>query len=804
MTVVLTWYLAMQLMAFAAWPLVFSVCHRLPDRGYGLAKGFGLLLVTYIVWLVAHLAGRMPVLGFSFTTISAAWAGVLLISLVTVTRSAGEMAAFLKKRLPYILTLEAVMLAAFAAMVALRAAVPHISYYVPNPMPDSIIDHAAEKFMDFAIVNGLLTSSHFPPHDAWVSGHHLNYYYFGHMLWAVLIKFCSVRPEIGFNLALAAAGSIAAALAFSLGYNITSRKRWGFLALFLIVISSNLDGFWQLLGAIKTAVAPSNEIKNWFITGRPWWRNYDFWRSSRAIENTINEFPAFSLLLGDLHAHLNALILNLCGWTVAIQILRGARQYRSIWRYERHAFDELFFAALIIGALSATNSWDVPIFAGVIALALWSGATGRRDPYMYQPAGHRTGARLVRAGEAITVSAIITLVGAGILFYPFLRSFQPPMPEEGRLIKMVAETNRTDPFEFVTHWLLLGIYPAVAAFAILRRRKPAAATGIPGPASPIRALALILALAAGAVVLVPLWQGWVAVIAAAVTILLAVALARRHFPPASRFLIGILLLFSLVVWFDEIFYVDDVFDGPIERINTVFKTYYSLWPLMAVATIISLRLLIATARRRRRTALWLIAPLVIAGAPYIVLGTINRITSTTRIGHWNPPADTPTMPPPAAFMRKEARPKNLTEALDGLRYLAFTRPDDYAAIIWIRENLPPDATLLEAAGAQYTYAGRISTMTGRPAFDGWLLHSWGWRGKAFIGEKDRRFREAAQIYTTPDAATAAEMLARNDIDYVIVSDVEREQYPLIEEEKFAQIGPKVFTRGPLAIYKVRR
>lgn len=803
MTVVLTWYLAMQLMAIAAWPLVFSVCHRLPDRGYGLAKGFGLLLVTYIVWLLAHLAGKMPVLGFSFTTVSAAWAAVLLISLVCVARSAGEMGAFLKKRLLYILTLEAVMLAAFVAMVALRAAVPHISYYVANPMPDSIIDHAAEKFMDFAILNGLLTSSQFPPHDVWVSGQHLNYYYFGHMLWAVLIKFCSVRPEIGFNLALAAAGSIAAALAYSLGYNLTSRKRWGFLALFLIVISSNLDGFWQFLGAIKTAIAPSEDIKNWFITDRPWWRNFDFWRSSRAIENTINEFPAFSLLLGDLHAHLNALVINLCGWSVAIQILRAARQYRSIWRYERHSFDELFFAALIIGALSATNSWDVPIFAGVIALALWSGATGRRDPYMYQPPGHRTGARLLRAGEAIVVSAIIALVGAGILFYPFLRSFHAPLPDEGHLLKMVAETNRTHPFEFVTHWLLLGIYPAMAAFAILRCRKPAAAPGAASPAGPMRAAAILLVIAA-AVVLVPLWQGWVAVIAAAVTVLLAWALARRHLPPTSRFLIGILLLFSLVVWFDELFYVDDVFDGPIERINTVFKTYYSLWPLMAVATIISLRLLIATARHRRRAALWLIAPLIIAGSPYIVLGTINRITSTTRLGHWNPPADSPTLAPPAAFMKKEARAKSLAEALDGLRYLAFTRPDDYAAIIWIRENLPPTATLLEAAGTQYTYAGRISTTTGRPAFDGWLLHSWGWRGKAFKDEKDRRLNEALQIYTTADASTAAEMLARNGIQYVIVSDVEREQYPLLEEDKFAQIGQKIFSRGTTAIYKIQR
>ena len=65
-----------------------------------------------------------------------------------------------------------------------------------------------------------------------------------------------------------------------------------------------------------------------------------------------------------------ALIINLCGWNVAVQIFRNVRRYRSLWRYEVNAFDELFLAALICGALSATNSWDVPVYAGVMALAV--------------------------------------------------------------------------------------------------------------------------------------------------------------------------------------------------------------------------------------------------------------------------------------------------------------------------------------------------------------------------------------------------------------------------------------------------
>lgn len=192
-------------------------------------------------------------------------------------------------------------------------------------------------------------------------------------MWATVIKFTSVRPEIGYNLALAGILGLISVLAFSLGYNVTGRKRYGFLALFLIVFSGNLDGFLQLLGIIKTSLLDITATDRLWNFASPWWRNYDFWRSSRAVENTINEFPAFSVILGDLHAHLNALPIFLCGLILAIQIMRNIPHYASLWRYEVRNIDELFIAAIIVGALSASNSWDVIGYGGFLALAIWSG-----------------------------------------------------------------------------------------------------------------------------------------------------------------------------------------------------------------------------------------------------------------------------------------------------------------------------------------------------------------------------------------------------------------------------------------------
>jgi uncharacterized membrane protein len=412
----------------------------------------------------------------------------------------------------------------------------------------------------------------------------------------------------------------------------------------------------------------------------------------------------------------------------------------------------------------------------------------------------------MRAGHAATalfLTGLVVAVGVGLLFAPFLLNFRPPHPAEGGMIKLVAAVNRSSPFEFITHWGLLALYPAIAVWIAARARR--------ARSSRAAGWALALAVIATGFVLLPLWQGWIAVLSAAAVVVLSGVLLSRHLPPISRLVCGLMLLFCAVVWFCELFYVDDVFEGSIERINTVFKAYYGLWPMMAVATVLALRLLVHTRAccsragwsHRRRTLL-LVAPLLIAGGPYIVLGSIHRVTSATRLGHWDPPADTPNLRPPAPLFEPKARAKSVEEALDGMRYLAYTHPDDYAVMLWIRANLPPDATLLEAAGSQYVYSGRISTMTGRPSFAGWLNHALGWRGSAFQNEQLRRYRVAGDMYLEPNLATVKDMLTAEKIDYVIVGRQEREQYLGMDEARFARLGEKVYSHGDTAVYKITK
>ena len=137
------------------------------------------------------------------------------------------------------------------------------------------------------------------------------------------------------------------------------------------------------------------------------------------------------------------------------------------------------------------------------------------------------------------------------------------------------------------------------------------------------------------------------------------------------------------------------------------------------------------------------------------------------------------------------------KTLDGNAYLRRDHPDDYAAVQWLRQNVPDRAVVLEATGDPYSYFARFSSNTGLPTVLGWANHEGLWRS-----HDDTIMQRRDQVWRIYNAATLAEvqpLLDRYQVRYVIVGDLEREKHRA-GIDKFAALEP-VFRSGGTVIYR---
>jgi YYY domain-containing protein len=243
--------------------------------------------------------------------------------------------------------------------------------------------------------------------------------------------------------------------------------------------------------------------------------------------------------------------------------------------------------------------------------------------------------------------------------------------------------------------------------------------------------------------------------------------------PVTTFTLLTLLTALLLTFSVEFVYLRDTFGT---RMNTVFKFYFQAWVLLALAASFSVVYLARFAGRVLRWGgLSVVALLVVAGLFYPVFATYTRAE------------------------RFQNQP-----TLDGTAYLARQNPADAAAVAWLQANVHGAATLLEAHGGSYSYAGRISAQTGLPTLLGWEGHELQWRGNTV--EQDRRKPIVERIYGSAAGAELQGLLNQWQIDYVLVGDLERQTYGVEpqSEARLAQIMELVYDVDGVRIYRNRQ
>ena len=793
---VAVWIVVAEVIALIVFPLAFIIFRPLADRGWLFSKGLGLLLLGLIVWLLSSL----ELMAFTRAVVITGACALFLVSLALLILKWEEVRAFFKKHWKTVLVAELVFLAAFAAFILVRMANPDLWHPY----------RGGEKPMDMAYLNAVLKSSFMPPYDPWFGGGYINYYYWGQFLVGMLIHATGIAPEIALNLAVPLFFAMTAAFSYSVVYNLTSAAKdrsqfvgsvspvvAGLLGAAFVVVLGNLDGAIQLgQGAWRAAVEglPMGE--------------FDFWRSSRMMPpdppgHEITEFPFFTFLFADPHAHLWALPFTILCIGICAAVVLGIKSRAgrdSFWNAEQLL--RITILGIAIGALRLLNTWDYPTYLlfGAAAVAL--------GEYLAQ--GGISAPMIMRSGVK---SALVFLIGYAV-FLPYHVYYET-------FFSSVERTTNTTPlWQFLA---ITGLFVfVICSFYLWQLRGILASTlsGIrprfdslidtlyecgtnPAPhVGPWTLLALIMASLAVGYVLTALAYGYgaggtIVFVVVLVTLIMAVVLRALANPgreaPVTLFVSLIAgTAFALVLGLD-VFRVE----GDIERMNSVFKFYMQVWVLLALAAAYMLWRLFASelfngARSWGYRYVWAggMAILLMSASVYPVLGTQDRLRD-----------------------RFNANVTPLT--LNGLAYIegtTYNEPEgpvdleaDFEGIMWLRENVQGSPTVLEANTPTYRWGGRISIYTGLPSVVGWQWHQeqQRWDYRQMVAP---RIRDVERIYSTQDASVAMDLLRQYGVEYIYVGQLERVYYSSEGIAKFdSDLAPylsKVFQSDQVSIYEV--
>ncbi len=387
------WLVALEAMALVAAPLAWRAFSRMPAGWWAFSKPLGLLLVGLATWAI----GLTHTLPNSRWSVLVALALVALVAWLPVRRQLHELWAQVREHSGPVLTAELVLVSVLVGVALLRASVPGIGH--------------TEQTSDLMFLSAVTTSPHYPPTDAWMAGEPVSYYYLGYLFIGALTLLTGVSVGVGYTLGMATVGALGAVAAFGLASSLVRLARGsqdgaalaGVAAVFLLLIASNLEGVLELLraGGGGTAgfwgwvgiegLSADAPAPGWHPDGFWWW-----FKASRVVPGAISEFPAFSLVLGDLHPHVLSLGFLLLAVAASVQLVlqpgllrRGA--LRQHWGL-------VLVALTSAGALGAINLWDLPLSAALVVGAILLNAV--------------RSARTDQLGAAVALRAGVLVIGA--------------------------------------------------------------------------------------------------------------------------------------------------------------------------------------------------------------------------------------------------------------------------------------------------------------------------------------------------------------------------------------------------------
>lgn len=768
---VIGWWALSFVLGLGTFPLARRLMGWMADEGYAASKVLNLLISGWITWLLC--CAGVPFIGII------CWAICLLVSL-----GCWGLDMYLRKMKPAVYIRQT-----FSGLFSSDLIwIEEILYfglfvfwlYLIGFRPEAF---GTEKLMDYGFMAGLLRGKKIPAADIWYSNGILNYYYGGQYYVTYLIRLCGTPLKYAYNLFRAMLPALAFIMTFAMVLTLSERScKSGKISksareTHSTEPSQSAENFFNrkmkqpgrlsymaglLGGAAMTFAANGHFILFYKII--PMLQEmlgleadtYWFSDSTRYIgykpdvdDKTIHEYPSYSFILGDLHAHVINIMFVLLflavlmNWCFRQGPLAGNKQQKAGMKnlFKEVLQPEILMLSLLAGVFKWTNFWDFAIYFGLAGLTILIMNLRQFDKQPWTIAVI-TG---LQAAAALVISQLVTL--------PFTLSFDSmfqgiaPVLHHSRFYQLVLLWGIP-----VTAVLLFIVYICRTEIFENEGTQSAQAStkSIQTSTKKLKWLAA--------------WK-------------------KLDITTLVLCMIGIYGILMVLV--PEVVYVKDIYGADFSRSNTMFKFTYQAFILFAVFMSWSLIRMITETKsgNRIRKYAWILMALLIC--------TIGYLPAGSRLWFGN-------------FLN----PKGYLGS-DSTAYLEQTLPYDAAAIRWLDEAADRDDRILEADGSSYSKNDVVSAVTGMPTVLGWYAHEQLWRNNN-TDELNVRVADVSALYTCGDIQQVQELINKYQISYIFVGTNEWEKYGSIRTDVFDQLGDVVYTADvsgdypATCIYKINK
>jgi len=844
----LEWWITLFAFGAAAFPftsLLFSGFH---GKGYGFAKSLGLLSTSFILWTLCYI-GIVP-----FNRI---WVILILVVVAAlgwglkITRKAAVRALSTPADICGIAVEETIFVAALVFWCFIKGLYPDIN--------------GEEKFMDFAFLNSLVRTDTLPAPDPWLAGQSINYYYYGQYIFAYITKLNGVRTSVAYNLSMCTTFALSFTMSYSLGSLFIEgarksglkvpepiRMAAGLLTAFAVSLFGNAHSFFydensngnRFLYFLKDLGVNVGRTTNFFYPDSTRFIGHN---PDSLIQNaegiivrngdyTIHEFPCYSYMLGDLHAHVVGLMITMLivavlfayyisashpsGNELLVSVSPGTGMQTGFYAQLRHELKRLLKPSMIVtgvllGIATMCNYWDFLIYfiVGCMVLLIYNIKTSRHFWSMSsvifffvetamilicylkfsKQAFVLVGVQLIIFGICFLGTAFVptalsrTGLGMSFLFTSAsLCSLTFNSKFEMIANSLAKSVDHTSFYQFVMVWgvhLIFAVTLLVLTIvsALKAQGTSGAGSGNGAHAVPRNTVARFM--------------------------------ARMN--PADLFMSGLSVVAFLLLLAPELFYVVDIYGGSYKRANTMFKFTFAGFVLLSLVLGYTLFRVICNYSVKNShpyaaiTGIIVLSLLLLLPAHYPLV-SIEQRSGKISIANY--------------------------KGLDGTAYL-LTRdssqisagPGDLIpykqAVEWLNENVEGQPVILEANGLSYTDSCIVSAYTGLPTVLGWQTHEWLWRfqginqGGTLVSDPTKpdvwadimtpRDTDIAAIYSSTDMISAKKLLDKYNVTYLIVGDLERahlaqpEHNRTIDDTVMKNLGTVVFVSENETLYIVK-